>query len=246
MSDSIRAGSCLCGAVQFEVIGEPFTMTYCHCESCRRWVGAPMMGGCLFRSDKVKIVKGADQLTVYKRNPDSGSHRKFCKFCGSALFNDHPGIRMTDVMAVQVPDLELVITPVGGGRLLAGCGLVASDSGVTIYGAEPQGADDAHRSFHSGELVTSHVPETICDGLLTTLGERNFEIIRQVVADILLASDQEIIDAMRLLWTRTKLIVEPSSAVTLAAVLRNSGIFRGKRTGLVLTGGNVDLENLPF
>ena len=106
MSESVRVGSCLCGAVQFEVVGEPFTMTYCHCESCRRWVGAPMMGGCLFRSDKVRIVQGADQLAVYKRTPDSGSHRKFCKSCGSALFNDHPSIRMTDVMAVSVPDLE--------------------------------------------------------------------------------------------------------------------------------------------
>ena len=146
----------------------------------------------------------------------------------------------------QVPDLEIMVTPVGGGGLLAGCGLVASESGVIVYGAEPEGADDAYRSFHSGELVTSHVPETICDGLLTTLGVRNFEIIGRVVTDILLASDQEIIDAMRLLWTRTKLIVEPSSAVTLAAVLRNPGLFSGKRTGLVLTGGNVDLENLPF
>ena len=81
---------------------------------------------------------------------------------------------------------------------------------------------------------------------VTTLGERNFKIIGRLVADILLASDQEIIDAMRLLWTRTKLIVEPSSAVTLAAVLRNPGLFSGKRIGLVLTGGNVDLENLPF
>lgn len=106
MSEAVRNGSCLCGAVQFEVTGEPFTMTYCHCESCRCWVGAPVMGGCLFRADKVRVIEGADQLRVFKRTPDSGSHRKFCKSCGSSLFNDHPGIRMTDVMAVSVPDLE--------------------------------------------------------------------------------------------------------------------------------------------
>ena len=105
MSNVVRAGSCLCGAVQFEVIGEPSTMTYCHCESCRRWVGAPVMGGCLFKADQVRVTEGADHLSVYRRTPESGSHRKFCKSCGSSLFNDHPGINLTDVMAVSVPDL---------------------------------------------------------------------------------------------------------------------------------------------
>ncbi len=105
MSEPIRAGSCLCGAVQFEVIGEPLTMTYCHCESCRRWVSAPVMGGCLFPADKVQIVSGAENLALFKRTVDSGSHRKFCRLCGSALFNDHPSINLTDVMAVSVLDL---------------------------------------------------------------------------------------------------------------------------------------------
>jgi hypothetical protein len=105
VSESVRRGSCLCGAVQFEVTGEPFTMTYCHCESCRRWVGAPVHGGCLFHSEKVRVLKGADDLALFKRTEDSGSHRKFCRSCGSALFNDHPGIAMTDIMAVAIPDL---------------------------------------------------------------------------------------------------------------------------------------------
>ena len=106
MTDVVRKGSCLCGAVQFDVIGEPFTMTYCHCESCRRWVSAPVMGGCLFRSEQIQILKGAEKLTLFKRTKDTGSLRKFCCDCGSALLNEHPGIKMTDVMAVSVPDLE--------------------------------------------------------------------------------------------------------------------------------------------
>ena len=105
MSEIVRKGGCLCGAVKFEVIGEPFTMTYCHCESCRRWVSAPVMGGCLYDADKVRIVSGSDKLAVFKRTKDTGSHRMFCQTCGSALFNDHPDIKMTDVMAVSVPDL---------------------------------------------------------------------------------------------------------------------------------------------
>jgi hypothetical protein len=105
MPETVRKGSCLCGAVQFEVTGEPFTMTYCHCESCRRWVSAPVMGGCLFEAGQVRVVSGADKLSVFKRTEDAGSHRKFCRDCGTALFNDHAGIEMIDVMAASIPDL---------------------------------------------------------------------------------------------------------------------------------------------
>jgi threonine dehydratase len=146
----------------------------------------------------------------------------------------------------QVPGLDALVTPVGGGGLLAGSALVTSERGLSIFGAEPEGADDAYRSFHSGHLVVEHVPDTICDGLLTTLGERNFEIIRSKVEDILLVNEAEIVDAMRLLWTRTKQVIEPSSAVTLAAVLRNSERFTNSKIGLIITGGNVDLGDLPF
>ncbi len=146
----------------------------------------------------------------------------------------------------QVEGLDAAITPVGGGGLLAGSTLVAAERGIPIYGAEPRGADDAFRSMQSGELVRQHEPDTICDGLLTTVGERNFEIIRGHVREILLASDDEIAEAMRLLWTRTKLVVEPSSAIALAVVLNHPDLFKGKRVGLVLTGGNVDLADLPF
>lgn len=146
-----------------------------------------------------------------------------------------------------VPDLDSVVTPVGGGGLLAGTATVARALGETgVYGAEPEQADDAYRSFKSGVRVTEHTPDTMADGLQTTLGALNFEILREKVDDILLVSEAEIVSAMRLIWTRMKQVVEPSSAVALAAVLRNPDTFRNKKVGLILTGGNVDLDHLPF
>jgi len=155
------------------------------------------------------------------------------------------GTAMLEVIRRQ-PDIDCCIVPVGGGGLLAGSAVVAAAHGIGVYGAEPEGADDAYRSFESGERVTTHVPDTIADGLLTTLGERNFELIRRHATGILLISDEEIREAMRLIWTRLKQVVEPSAAVTLAAIVRNPGIFRDKRVVAVLTGGNVDLDRLPF
>ena len=151
------------------------------------------------------------------------------------------GLELTE----QVDHLDCIVAPVGGGGLLAGC-VLAADSKIAVYGAEPVGADDAYRSFQAGVRVDSHTPTTIADGLRTVLGVSNFEIIQSSVKDILLVSEDEIIDAMALLWTRLKQVVEPSSAVTLAAILRNPDVFRGKRVGLMLTGGNVDIEDLPF
>ena len=150
-------------------------------------------------------------------------------------------------MLQQISKLEVVLVPVGGGGLLAGCSIGFASAGIKeIYGVEPSGADDAHRSLKSGVRVQEHKPESICDGLLTTLGERNFLIIRKYVQDILLVSDEEVVAAMRLLWTRLKIVVEPSSAVTLAGLLKYPHLFTGKHVGLILTGGNVDLEALPF
>lgn len=146
----------------------------------------------------------------------------------------------------QVKNLDCIIAPVGGGGLLAGTALVCAEYGLKAFGAEPEMADDAYRSFTTGEHVQSHTPNTIADGLQTTLGERNFDVIRHQVADILLVSEKEIVDAMQLLWTRLKLLVEPSAAVTYAAILRNPERFAGQRVGAILTGGNVDLTDLPF
>lgn len=149
-------------------------------------------------------------------------------------------------LSQQVPGLDALVVPVGGGGLLAGCSLVAAERQITVYGAEPAGAADGQESLRTGNRVRSHVPDTICDGLLTTLGEQNFEIIRQHVRDILVVDDAAVVEAMKLIWTRMKIVVEPSAAITLAVVLHNPDLFAGKRTGLVLTGGNVDLANLPF
>ena len=112
--------------------------------------------------------------------------------------------------------------------------------------AEPEGADDAFRSLTSGYRVTDQAPDTVADGLRTTLGELNFDIIRKGVSRILTVSDVEIVTAMKMLWTRLKLVVEPSSAVPFAAIRRYPDIFAGKRVGVILSGGNVDLDTLPF
>lgn len=146
------------------------------------------------------------------------------------------------------PDLHAIVSPVGGGGLLAGTCLSARyfSSGLAVYGAEPEQADDAYRSLKSGHLVTEHQPNTVADGLRTTLGDLTFPIIRERVADILLCSEKEILAAMRLIWERLKIVVEPSCATALAVVLKNPDTFRGKRVGLIVTGGNVDLEQDYF
>lgn len=146
------------------------------------------------------------------------------------------------------PDLEVIITPVGGGGLLAGTALAVNHfgKGCTCIGAEPFEVDDAYRSLKSGKIETNKSTNTIADGLKTQLGDQNFPIIQQYVSEIIRVEEAEIISAMRLIWERMKIIVEPSSAVALAAVLREKEKFRGKKTGIIISGGNVDLGNLPF
>jgi len=146
------------------------------------------------------------------------------------------------------PDLEAVIVPVGGGGLLAGTSLAAHFFGDSckVFAGEPEEADDAYRSFHSGVLQGNPSTNTIADGLKTTLGDVNFPIILKYTSEIIRVSEPEIISAMRLLWERLKITAEPSSAVALAALLREKDLFQGKRVGIIISGGNVDLEELPF
>ena len=147
----------------------------------------------------------------------------------------------------EVDDLDAVVIPVGGGGLLAG-GCLATTAvapGARVFAAEPAGADDAARSLAAKRLIPQTAPNTIADGLLTSLGERNWPIIRDHVEDVITVSDDEIIAAMRLLWERAKLVVEPSGAVPLAAVLQNRPRQLG-RVGVILSGGNVDLKKLPW
>lgn len=152
-------------------------------------------------------------------------------------------------LMTEIQGLDLIMSPVGGGGLLSGTALSvkAINPNCKVIASEPEGADDASRSFHAGYIIPSVNPKTIADGLLTSLGEINFAVIKENVDDIVTVSEQSIIDAMRLIWERMKIIVEPSSAVPLAAFLQQKidpKIF--KRIGIILSGGNVELSNLPF
>lgn len=148
----------------------------------------------------------------------------------------------------EVPDLDLVMAPVGGGGLLSGTALAvkAMVPKARIIAAEPMGADDAARSLAAGHIIPSVAPDTVADGLLTSLGERNFPIIKKNVSAIWTVGDPEIIAAMRLIWERMKIVIEPSAAVCLAAVLARPGEVAGLRIGIILSGGNVDLDGLPW
>jgi threonine dehydratase len=143
-----------------------------------------------------------------------------------------------------MPDVDIVVTPVGGGGLLSGTCLGAHyfKPGLKVYAGEPEGAADAVLSIQSGKVEKAPFVNTIADGLLTTLSERTLEIIQAHVADILLVSEDEIKVALRLVYERMKIIIEPSCAVPLAAVLKNAHLFKGKKVGIILTGGNVDLS----
>ncbi|CAG5073057.1 L-threo-3-hydroxyaspartate ammonia-lyase [Dyadobacter sp. CECT 9623] len=144
--------------------------------------------------------------------------------------------------------LDVIVAPVGGGGLLSGTALSARyfSPETKVYAGEPEGAADAVLSFRSDKIEKAPYVKTIADGLLTYLGDKTFPIIKDHVTDVLLVSDEEIIAAMRYLWERMKIVVEPSGAVSLAAIIRNKEAFTGKKIGVILTGGNVDLGKLPF
>lgn len=148
----------------------------------------------------------------------------------------------------EQPDLDAIFSPVGGGGLIAGTALAAHHFGknCAVIGGEPQEVDDAYRSLISGRIETNSSINTIADGLKTQLGDQNFPIIRQYVKKIIRVSETEIIDAMRLIWERLKIVSEPSASVTLAALLKEKEDYKNKRIGLIISGGNVDLGNLPF
>jgi threonine dehydratase len=148
----------------------------------------------------------------------------------------------------EVPNLNTIFCPVGGGGLIAGSALAAMYFGkdCKVYGGEPFEADDAYRSLQSGKIEGNESTNTIADGLKTTLGNTNFPIIKEHVNGIIRVTEEEIISAMRLVWERMKIIIEPSSAVTLAALIRDKENFQNQDVGIIISGGNVDLQNLPF
>ncbi len=145
-------------------------------------------------------------------------------------------------------DLDYLLTPVGGGGLAAGSALAVkylTPSTKFIIG-EPKNADDTYRSFREGKVIPVKNPDTIADGLRVTVGQLNFEIIKDIASDIVTITEEEIMEAMKLVWERMKIIIEPSSAVPFAVVLKQKNIFEQKNVGIIFTGGNVDMSNLPF
>lgn len=148
----------------------------------------------------------------------------------------------------QVPGLDAVIAPIGGGGMISGTCLTLSTiaPGVKVYAGEPEQADDAARSFRAGHIIADDAPETVADGLKVPLKELTWHFVQKHVTDILTVSEEEIIEAMKLIWKRMKIVMEPSSAVPLAAILRNPQVFKGQRVGVIITGGNVDLDKLPW
>jgi threonine dehydratase len=148
----------------------------------------------------------------------------------------------------EQPGLDIIVAPVGGGGLMSGTstGVKGINGNITIIGAEPLNANDAWKSFKTGILTPSVNPLTIADGLLTSLSELTFSIIKKNVDDILTTSEESIISSMKLIWERMKIIIEPSSATVLAVIKENPSYFKGKKVGLILSGGNVDLTRLPF
>lgn len=148
----------------------------------------------------------------------------------------------------QQQELNIVLTPVGGGGLLSGTATYIKGfyPEIKVVAGEPKMADDAYRSFQSGSLIPVVNPDTVADGLRTSLGTLTFEIIKSKVDAIYTANESTILEAMKMVWERMKIIIEPSSAVPLAAIMENKKAFANKKVGLVLSGGNVDLGNLPF
>lgn len=181
--------------------------------------------------ERVKIETGATFIHPYEN---------FDVICGQGTAS----LELLD----EVKDLQTLITPVGGGGLFSGSLIYTKETNphIEVYAGEPQNADDAFRSLRDGTLYPSVNPNTIADGLRTSLCPLTLSIIQKYADGILTVSEESIVEAMRLVWERMKIIIEPSSAVPVAAVMQNPKKFNGKRVGVIISGGNVDVENLPF
>lgn len=143
---------------------------------------------------------------------------------------------------------DMVVAPIGGGGMISGTCLTLSNLApdVKIYAAEPVNADDAARSFKAGHIIADDAPNTVADGLKVPLKDLTWHFVSNYVTDILTATEEEIIEAMKLTWTHMKIVIEPSCAVPLAVILKNKDVFAGKKVGVIITGGNVDLDKLPW
>ena len=148
----------------------------------------------------------------------------------------------------DVPKLDAIVSPVSGGGLLSGSLIAAKTMrpSIKVYGAEPKEADDAYRSLKKGSIVANKTIDTICDGLRAQIGTKTFPVIQELVDEIITIDEQEVVESLRMVWERLKIIVEPSCSITLALVLKRKALFEGQNVGLILSGGNVDLNELPW
>ncbi len=207
---------------------------------------------------KVEAVRGYGAEIVFSGNAPEDRERALkdvAEQSGAVFIHPSDDLRViagqgTAALEVMedVPSLDLVVTPVGGGGLLSGTAVAVSAllPAAQIIGAEPAAADDAYQSFTTGVLHPSGNPRTIADGLRTSLGPNTFRIVRSRVTRIVTVSEEAIVHAMKLIWERMKIVVEPSGAVPLAAILEGKLDVRGLRTAIILSGGNVDLDTLPW
>lgn len=148
----------------------------------------------------------------------------------------------------DVPILDVIVSPVSGGGLLSGSLIAAKamNSHIKVFGAEPKEADDAYRSLKKGTIVSNKTIDTICDGLRAQIGTKTFPVIQDLVDEIITIEENEVIDSLRMIWERLKIIVEPSCSIALALVLKKKHLFKGQNVGLIMSGGNVDLNKLPW
>lgn len=201
---------------------------------------------------KVDAVKGYGGIITFCEptlESREGTTAKVIRETGAVLihpYNDYRIIAGQGTAALEfleeIPDLDFILAPVGGGGLLSGTAIAAKEINpkIKVIGCEPKNADDAYLSKKAGKIIPSINPNTIADGLRTSLGDKTFPIIRDLVDDILLATEEEIVTAMRHIFERMKIVVEPSAAVPLAMLLSNQVDITGKKVGIILSGGNVD------
>jgi threonine dehydratase len=184
-----------------------------------------------------------------------GTARKVIDLHGSTMihpYNDDRIIAGQGTAALElleeVGELDAVLAPVGGGGLISGTAITCKETrpGIRVYGCEPLNANDAYLSLKAGAIQPALPPNTIADGLLTSLGDKTFAVIQRYVDDILLVSEDEIVEATKLVWERMKMVIEPSAAVPVAAALKGLPGLLHKRVGIILSGGNANLDNLPF
>jgi threonine dehydratase len=208
---------------------------------------------------KVAAVRGyGAEITFCQATPEARDEatRLLLEKTGGVLIHPFDDARIiagqstaTQELLEAEPELDLLVAPVGGGGLLSGTALAARFFGngrVAVWGGEPAGADDAHRSLSSGTLQKNPRVDTIADGLRTYLSPLTFSILRQEIEQVVTVSEDEIVAAMRLVWERMKIVIEPSAAVALAAVLRGEAGRKYAKIGIILSGGNVDLDHLPW